>query len=542
MIRDRPGSPSTRLRGTSSSTWGQRCTGPGGARGSGPYAGLSPCSGSATRSGASIGQSPRGSLSGPASAAADNLSIPLGHPGVTQPSVAAIIGQHRARRRGCGRWRLPAAGLDAPKVRLSRFERYGRRMPRLVSLYTGAGGLDLGLETAGFEVAAAVEKDRSACATLRANRQWPLFEADVHDVTSRMLLEAADAEPGEIDLLIGGPPCQPFSKSAYWARGGTRRLDDPRADTLTAWLRVLRDIRPKAFLLENVSGLAYQRKAEGLRLLKTTIDAINESCGTDYSFQWQVLNAANYGVPQVRERVFIVGARDGTEFKFPGHTHADPNCMQTSDGTEDHEYWTTAWDAIGDLDPGASSGLAPTGKWARLLPSIPEGKNYLYHTPRGDGMPLFGWRTRYWAFLVKLAKNRPSWTIQAQPGSATGPFHWNNRRLSTHELCRLQTFPDTYCISGSRTEAQRQVGNAVPPAMGELLGREVRHQILRENDPVPDGRLRLIPLARRPIPKPQPPEPVPEEFHHLAGDHAGHPGQGKGPAAKGAAWTLKGGQ
>src|SRR5206468_6143085 len=125
--------------------------------------------------------------------------------------------------------------------------------------------------------------------------------------------------------------------------------------------------------------------------------------------------------------------------------------------------YLTAWDAIGDFSQDSNDpDLAISGKWADLLPTIPEGKNYLWHTPRGGGEPLFGWRTRYWNFLLKLAKDQPSWTIQAQPGPAVGPFHWKSRRLSTRELCRLQTFPDDVVIVGDRMSLHRQVGNAVP--------------------------------------------------------------------------------
>lgn len=117
--------------------------------------------------------------------------------------------------------------------------------------------MDLGLEAAGFDTAVAVEFDQEAVATLRRNRDWPVIDRDIHQIPSRELLQAAGLKEGEADLLAGGPPCQPFSKSGYWARGDARRLDDPRSTTLEAYLRVLRDIKPKAFLLENVSGLAY---------------------------------------------------------------------------------------------------------------------------------------------------------------------------------------------------------------------------------------------------------------------------------------------
>jgi len=114
-------------------------------------------------------------------------------------------------------------------------------MLKAISLYTGVGGLDFGFEAAGFETAIAIELDKAACHTMRLNGKWPVVERDIHDVPSDEIMEVAGVDVGEADVLIGGPPCQPFSKSSYWAAGDTLRLDDPRSDTLTAYLRVLRD-------------------------------------------------------------------------------------------------------------------------------------------------------------------------------------------------------------------------------------------------------------------------------------------------------------
>src|SRR4051812_13432637 len=124
----------------------------------------------------------------------------------------------------------------------------------VISLFTGAGGLDLGFEAAGFDTRVAVEIDRDAVVTIRANREWPVMHDAIHsDAGSPAnILKAAKLERGEDAVLIGGPPCQPFSKSGYWARGDALRLADPRASTLGAYLRVLREALPKAFLLENV--------------------------------------------------------------------------------------------------------------------------------------------------------------------------------------------------------------------------------------------------------------------------------------------------
>jgi DNA (cytosine-5)-methyltransferase 1 len=330
---------------------------------------------------------------------------------------------------------------------------------------------------------------------------------------------------GEADALIGGPPCQPFSKSGYWASGDTLRLDDPRAGTLGAFLRVLRDTQPKTFLLENVPGLAYRTKSEGIELIKTTIRKINRDCGTSYALTVGAVNAADYGVPQTRERVFVIGSREGTPFTFPPPTHAQKDSQQLS---PPRKLYATAWDAIGDLENSDDPSLRVRGKWADLLPSIPEGENYLWHTERGSGLPLFGWRRRYWSFLLKLSKTLPSWTIQAQPGPAIGPFHWKSRRLSARELCRLQTFPDSYTVLGSLASAQRQIGNAVPSALAEVVARAMRCQLLGDAVSLDS---QLTPSPRQPVPGPEPALTAPFKYRHLVGNHEAHPGTGKGYAA-----------
>lgn len=393
-----------------------------------------------------------------------------------------------------------------------------------ISLFSGVGGLDLGFEAAGFETAVALDLDPVACRVLRQNRAWPVLEGDLGGIPTSALLDAARLAPGRADVLIGGPPCQPFSKSGYWASGDAARLDDPRADTLMHYLRVLRDTQPRAFLLENVPGLAYRGKSEGIEALERGIAAINEATGVRYSLTWRVLNAADYGVPQLRERLFAVGARDGASFQFPAPTHAEnPTLLGL-------EPYRTAWDALADLpsDPNDPE-LRMTGKWADLLRSIPEGQNYLWHTDRGGGVPLFGWRRRYWSFLLKLAKDRPSWTIQAQPGPATGPFHWRNRKLSARELGRLQTFPDGLVYDCSRADAQRLIGNAVPSALAEMLALEIRSQLLRA--PRADCAVRLVPTRQPERPAPEPVAAVPDRYLALVGEHEAHPGTGKGHRA-----------
>lgn len=379
----------------------------------------------------------------------------------------------------------------------------------LISLFSGAGGLDLGLEAGGFDARVCVEMDSTCVRTLRHNREWPVIDRDIHTVPSQEILDTAGLKAGEADLLCGGPPCQPFSKSAYWARGDTKRLDDPRASTLGEYMRVLEDTLPKAFLLENVYGLTYEGKDEGMTFLRDALKEINKRTGASYTFRFEVLNAARYGVPQIRERVFLIGSREGVEFEFPRPRFADPEKHADQHSIFDLEPFRTAWDAIGDLeDINHGDSLKVTGKWAPLLPSIPEGQNYLWHTERGGGEPIFKWRSRYWSMLLKLAKDRPSWTVQAQPGSAIGPFHWQNRRLSARELCRIQTFPDDFEVQGGITGVQRQLGNAVPSAMAEVLGVAIRRQVF--GDTVNETPSLIPPKRQTPAPKSV--EPIPAGF------------------------------
>lgn len=396
----------------------------------------------------------------------------------------------------------------------------------VLSLFTGAGGLDLGLEAAGFQPVLCVELDSDSRETLARNRPgWRLSDpGDIHQLEPRELLRQAGLKPRQLSLLAGGPPCQPFSKSMYWTTGDAPRLRDPRAKTLHAYLDVVEATLPQVLLLENVKGLAFDGKDEGIRLLERGLRRINAEHSTSYIPQIITINAADYGVPQVRERVFVVASIDGRQLELPEPTHGEgPN----------KEPVLTAWDAIGELDVDSwPEELEPSGRWARLLPSVPEGQNYLWHTPRNaenGGEPLFGWRTRFWSFLLKLAKALPSWTIQAEPGPATGPFHWKSRLLSIEELARLQTFPCGYTIVGSRRSAHRQVGNAVPSALGELLGLEVRRQLFGDRV---RRTLRLLPERQSDCPPPERVARVPDEYLKRRAQHRDHPGTGLGPGAR----------
>ncbi|TGN73467.1 DNA cytosine methyltransferase [Bradyrhizobium yuanmingense] len=391
-----------------------------------------------------------------------------------------------------------------------------------ISLYTGAGGLDYGFEAAGFRTAVAVEMDQRCAETIRLNRKWSVINDDISAVATADILAKAKLRRREADILIGGPPCQPFSKAGFWATGSTKRLQDPRASTLENYLRVLEDAKPRTFLLENVEGLGFRGKDEGLKYFRSRLQAINARQRTNYVLSTAVLNAVDYGVPQLRRRLFIVGCREGRSFIFPGATH-----VAADELLGDRQRHLTAWDALRSIRVLKSEheSLRLRGKWADLLPTIPEGQNYLWHTQRGGGQPLFGWRRRYWSFLLKLSKNAPSWTISAQPGPATGPFHWDNRRLSVREMARLQTFP-AIRLAGSHSDCQRQLGNAVPSLLAEILAREIGAQLLGRS--IRGGYALSIDPSKTAPPLAIAPAPVPTRYLSLRGDHDAHPGTGKG--------------
>jgi DNA (cytosine-5)-methyltransferase 1 len=281
-----------------------------------------------------------------------------------------------------------------------------------------------------------------------------------------------------VDLLAGGPPCPPFSKSRFYRKEKPRALDDPVADaTLSGYLRVLRTARPRAFLLENVPGLGYDIHSEALQFIEREASALG------YETNWAVLNAADYGVPQIRERFFMMGSLRGQiPMPEPTHTKAPGTTLLNAALPP----WRTAGEVLADLDTEESAddtGHFAGGQYHDLLCQIPPGDNYLYFTEkRGHPNPVFEWRKRYWSFLLKLSPDMPSWTIQARRSNNMGPFHWRNRILRIEEVKRLQTFPDDWWLAGKIEDQWRQVGNAVPALLAEALGGAVAAHLGKVRD------------------------------------------------------------
>lgn len=348
-----------------------------------------------------------------------------------------------------------------------------------ISLFSGAGGLDLGVEAAGFTTVAAVEWDQDAADTMEKNAPahfpglrevvradlYPLAAGSGDGFTVRDILRAGGLSVRDRpDLLVGGPPCVAFSKSGFWL-DWKRDGIDPAASLLQAYTRVLAEAKPRYFILENVYALTFDNKASRPAFTRL----LQEIQAAGYKFRWEVLNAADYGVPQARPRLFIVGCRKRDslpDLPEPTH-HGEWERRKVEGGPLPH---VTTGEVLEGLITEPEIEEVVRGRWGHLLPEIPPGQNYLHFTAeRGHPNPIFDWRSRYWSFLLKLDPNKPAPTIQAQPGPNVGPFHWENRRLRVPELRRLFTFPDEFGFVGKRASVQAQIGNAVPP----LLGRRV---------------------------------------------------------------------
>ena len=310
-----------------------------------------------------------------------------------------------------------------------------RRPLKLLSLFSGGGGLDLGFERAGADVMALVDNDPESCKTLLYNRpHWRVLERDVRNY-------APDITE-EIDIVAGGPPCQGFSSA------GKGNPDDARNFLWKEYFRIVEAAQPRAIVLENVSGLKHRRNGDHLSGI---LDAL-ETQG--YHFTMGILNAADFGVPQTRRRLFVIGLLDGTP------TLPTPTV----------ETWATVREAISDLEGTVKPELnhVPNNhashvvqRWKKLAPGEVD-PNYR----RG-----------------RLDYDAPSHTIRA--GGGYGPkgdhlagFHppihpTLPRQLTVREAARIQTFPDDWIFQGSKTAQGRQVGNAVPMLLGEAVARHV---------------------------------------------------------------------
>ena len=344
--------------------------------------------------------------------------------------------------------------------------RESRRIPTL-SLFSGAGGLDIGFHKAGYDILACVEIKDAYCDTLEANAgTGKLFPSSLSLRPSDIRrFDALEFKGRGIECVIGGPPCQTFS-AAGRRSGGVLGTSDTRGQLFKSYCDVLSALKPKVFVFENVYGLPGANGGGPWREIREAFSSIG------YQLHAQVLDSADYGVPQHRERLFLVGHCEG-EFSFPLPTHGPDS--------PSGRPLATVHDAIADLQPHREkTHPGPGGLYGHLLPLVPKGLNYAFFTREmGHPEPVFAWRSKFHDFLYKVDLDYPCRTIKARPGKFTGPFHWKNRHFTNEELKRLQTFPDDYEIVGNAHRVLEQIGNSVPPQLAQVIAISVRQQILQ---------------------------------------------------------------
>ena len=367
-----------------------------------------------------------------------------------------------------------------------------------ISLFTGAGGLDLGLEEAGFTTLVAVESNRHARETLNVNRDrfnLPTFEVfeDVNSVTGEDLLAAAGMPAGQVDLLSGGPPCQAFSTA-----GNRRSVADPLGSLFLRFLDLVGEIQPRFFLIENVRGIlsaALQHRPLSARggghpplepeeQLGSLMDlmilpVIRDRLGYEVSFG--LVNAADYGVPQVRQRAIFVGSRD---HELNDDRHVPPLAewlprTHAQTPQDDLLQWETLGQALCGVHEWDGEGAAYSANRAAVLEHVPEGYNWRYlrdnyddeylREVMGGAYSSTGGRVGFWR---RLSWDKPCPTLPASPvQKATSLCHpAHTRPLNVREYARVQQFPDEYQFTGPTSAKYSQIGNAVPVGLSRAVG------------------------------------------------------------------------
>ena len=390
-----------------------------------------------------------------------------------------------------------------------------KKKPRLpvISLFSGAMGLDLGLEAAGLEVVVALECNHFPLSTIRRNRpELPLIDRPIEDVTTEEILEKAGLEPGDAFAVVGGPSCQVFSTA-----GQRRSLADPRSTMFKHFVRVVREARPKFFVMENVRGLlsaAVRHRPlkergpghpplEEDEQLGSAFRVVAKSLrGLDYYSVFDVLNAADYGVPQRRQRLVILGSRDGKRLRMPKPTHDEA-------AIDDRPHWRTLGEALGELNEEDPEFYTFCPAKERYLKLVPEGGNWrnlpekLKRQALGTAFDSWGGRS---GFFRRLSRDEPSPALTTRPDSkATTLCHPTELRpLTVGEYARIQEFPDTWVFEGTVRKKYEQVGNAVPVGLGKAIGEALRSSSRSHCNPERLGRIEcfnldlLSKLTRRP--------------------------------------------
>lgn len=373
--------------------------------------------------------------------------------------------------------------------------------PLSIGLFAGAFGLDLGMELENFQTVSVVEIDPDSTKTIKLNLPHLAQSAiprDIRSVSAKTLLEEGGnflnlgrpLKAGEVDLVTGGPPCQPFSTA-----GNRQSVGDPRGSLFMDFIRIVEEVRPRFFLMENVKGLLsapirHRPLAQrGQGFLPLELDELNGAAlqvvltqmrKIGYSVVYQLLEAADYGVPQNRQRVFFIGSRDAESITFPLPTHNRLNWLTLKDGISEL--------MPKDLDSSLEPEFIPYSKnRLKYLALLKEGQNWrslpeeLQAEAMGGAYQSGGGKV---GFYRRLTWNKPSPTILTSPHQkATDMCHPEELRpLTVRECARLQTFPDDWLFFGSTASKYRQIGNAVPVKLARAVGKHLFDAIKGEQN------------------------------------------------------------
>lgn len=327
----------------------------------------------------------------------------------------------------------------------------------ILSLFSGGGGLDIAFGDVGFNILECVEIEKKFTKTLQANIKFEDTKITCADIRK------FNSNYKTVDFIIGGPPCQTFSAAGVRA-AGVNGIDDERGTLFEEYVRILQDLKPQGFLFENVYRIVGAQKGKPWRLIQKAFK------NAGYRLFWRIIDAADYGTPQHRERLIIIGLKKGNFF-FPYPTHGP-------DSKDNRPYYNSGLATKGTDISNCKIGI--NGRHGYLLDDIPPGLNYSFYTEKlGHPNPIFGWRSKFSDYLYKADPKTPVRTIKAQGGQYTGPFSWKNRPFTIDEIKRLQTFPDEYKIIGNRQTVIMQLGNSFPPQTGRILALSVLNQVFK---------------------------------------------------------------
>jgi len=338
-----------------------------------------------------------------------------------------------------------------------------KKAPKLtaLSLFSGGGGLDIGFSAAGFNIACSSDIDPYSCKTLLINAGKRTFykhaialPADINQISAASLLKPAGLSDSAIDLIIGGPPCQAFS-----VFGRRKGLGDPRGNLVWEYLRIIEEVKPQAFVFENVAGL---KSIHGGKLFQEILEALSVNglyTVSDHSYQ-----VADFGIPQFRDRIFFIGTKNGIKVPKMMPTHGDGELF-------DNRKYRTVGEALSGLPAIGSNSQIPNHYGRVHSERIVNRYESLVFGERDP-------KTR----INKLHPERPSYTIivGSDKGGGKGHVHpYEPREVTPRESARMQTFPDWWEFAGTGRHVIRQVGNAVPPLFAAILAEHVKHHVFQ---------------------------------------------------------------